>query len=147
LPLYSLRDSRPNKKVVSEKSSLNQWNSGGRKRNIGEVYIPIPKIIHNKFPNFFPKRDDTFNLKIPTAEILNAKICQENGKALMTNPNNALSDWLLRKTLKLKEGQLLTYDRLELLGVDSVKVSKIDNQNFKIDFMSIDSFDVFVNSI
>ncbi|WP_323807506.1 hypothetical protein [Moraxella catarrhalis] len=28
--------------------------------------------------------------------MLNAKVCQENSKALMTNPNSALADWLLR---------------------------------------------------
>jgi hypothetical protein len=36
-----------------------------------------------------------FNLQIPTGEIFSAKVCQENSKALMTNPNKALSDWLL----------------------------------------------------
>ncbi|MDO8734197.1 MAG: restriction endonuclease, partial [Elusimicrobiota bacterium] len=143
LPLYSLRESKKNKKVVAEKSGLNQWNAGGRKRDVGEVYIPIPTQIHKNFPNFLPSRDKSFNLFVPTGEILNAKICQENSKALMTNPNNALSDWLLRKVLKLKECQLLTYERLKLLGIDSVRLVKMDNNNFKIDFAKIDSYDNF----
>jgi hypothetical protein len=145
LPLYSLKESKPDLKVVPAKSGLNQWNAGGRKRNYGEVYIPIPHIIHKKYPNFFPDRQTPFNLQVPTGEILNAKLCQENSKALMTNPNNALSDWLLRKVLKLKEGELLTYDRLQIIGVDSVRITKINNANYKIDFAKIDSFENFLN--
>jgi len=144
LPLYSLRESKVNYKVIPVKSGLNQWNAGGRLRDAGEVYIPIPKIIHDRCPEFFPSRETPFNLHVPTDEILNAKLCQENSKALMTNPNNALSDWLLRKVLKLKEGELLTYDRLKLLGTDSVRITKIDNQNYKIDFAKIDSYENFI---
>ncbi len=147
LPLYSLRESSPNQKKVAEKSGLNQWNAGGRKRDIGEVYIPIPKSIHDNCPNFFPVRDQTFDLQIPTGETLSAKLCQDNNKALMTNPNNALSDWLLRKILKLQEGELLTYTRLELLGIDSVKVKKINIKQYQISFMPIDSFESFVQKI
>jgi len=143
LPLYSLRESKKGNKVVAEKSGLNQWNAGGRKRDIGEVYIPIPIQIHKSFPNFLPPRDKSFNFHIPTGEILSAKVCQENSKALMTNPNNALSDWLLRKVLKLKEGKLLTYENLKILGIDSVRITKIDKNNFKIDFTKIDSYDEF----
>ena len=143
LPLYSLRESKKNNKVVAEKSGLNQWNAGGRKRDSGEVYIPIPIQIHKNFPNFLPPRDKSFNLHIPTGEILNAKVCQENSKALMTNPNNALSDWLLRKVLKLKEDELLTYEKLKIIGIDSVRITKIDKNNFNIDFTKIDGFDEF----
>ncbi|MEW6556431.1 MAG: hypothetical protein AB1349_03650 [Elusimicrobiota bacterium] len=143
LPLYSLRESKKNNKVVAEKSGLNQWNAGDRERDIGEVYIPIPIQIHKNFPDFLPPREKPFNLHIPTGEILNAKICQENSKALMTNPNNALSDWLLRKVLELKEGELLTYEKLKTLGIDSVRITKMDENNFKIDFARADSYDNF----
>ncbi|MBI4646809.1 MAG: restriction endonuclease [Bacteroidia bacterium] len=147
LPLYSLRESKSDFKIVSSKSGLNQWNAGGRKRDIGEVYIPIPIIIHKKYPHFFPDRETPFNLHVPTGEILNAKLCQENSKALMTNPNNALSDWLLRKVLKLKEKELLTYERLNLLGIDSVRITKIDKKNYKINFAKLDSFEELINKM
>jgi len=145
LPLYSLRESKPNLKVVSSKSGLNQWNAGGRKRDVGEIYIPIPSIIHKKYPQFFPDRNIPFNLHVPTGEILNAKLCQENSKALMTNPNKALSDWLLRKVLKLKEYEILTYEKLKIIGIDSVRITKIDTENYKIDFAGIDNYDNFIN--
>ena len=140
LPLYGINR---RKKFVYEKSGLNQWNAGGRQRNLGEIYIPIPSDIHNKFKNFFPERDKSFNLQIPTSEILSAKVCQDNCKALMTNPNNALSNWLLRKVLNLNEGELATIEKLDTLGFDSVEIIKIDDLNYKIDIMKTDSYAEF----
>ena len=138
LPLYSTRNK--DKKEVAKKSGLNQWNAEGRKRNFGEIYIPIPAELHKKYPSFFPERDQDFNLQIPTGEIFSAKLCQENSKALMTNPNKALSDWLLRKVLQLKEGELATIEKLDKLGFDSVIISKTDNDHFKIDIMKTDTY-------
>lgn len=80
---------------------------------------------------------------VPTKEVLSAKVCQENSKALMTDPNKALSDWLLRKILKLKEGEPATIEKLNELGFDSVIITKIDEENFKIDIMKTDSYEVF----
>lgn len=142
LPLYGIKRGQ---KFVFEKSGLNQWNAGGRKRSIGEVYIPIPKEIHNQFPGFFPERDKVFDLKIPTGEKFKTKVCQDNSKALMTNPNKALSDWLLRKIFQLEEEEILTIDKMNKLGSDSVTIEKIDNSNYKIDISPIDSYEKFIN--
>lgn len=141
LPLYGFKNKR---KFVFEKSGLNQWNASGRKRDFGEVYIPIPIIIHQLYPGFFPSRDKEFNLKVPTGEVLKAKVCQDNSKALMTNPNKALSDWLLRKVLNLKEGELATIEKMEQLGFDSVIILKDDEGNFKIDKAKSDNFEDFL---
>lgn len=141
LPLYGMKDK---KKFVFEKSGLNQWNAGGRKRDFGEVYIPIPKEIHNKFPNFFPERDIEFQLEIPTGQILKASVCQDNSKALMTNPNKALSDWLLRKVFDLKEGELATIEKMDELGFDSVIIEKIGNNIYKIDKAKSESYSDFI---
>ena len=35
---------------------MSQWNAGGRKRNLNEIYIPIPSEIHQLYPNFFPSK-------------------------------------------------------------------------------------------
>jgi hypothetical protein len=141
LPLYGFKDKQ---KFVFEKSGLNQWNAGGRKRDFGEVYIPIPIEIHKQFPNFFPNRDELFNLKIPTGEIFYAKVCQDNSKALMTNPNKALSDWLLRKVFQVKEGELLTIEKMNTLGFDSVIITKDNKGNYKIDKARLDSYEHFI---
>lgn len=142
LPLYSIYKGE---KFIFEKSGLNQWNASGRKRDIGEIYIPIPINIHHKYPTFFPKRDEIFDLKIPTGEIFSAKVCQANSKALMTNPNKAISDWLLRKVLQLKEGELATISKLDKLGFDSVIIIKDQYGSFKIDIMKTDSYIEFDN--
>lgn len=142
LPLYGIKKKH---KFVFEKSGLNQWNAGGRKRDVNEIYIPIPSIIHQKYPNFFPKRDEKFHLKVPTKEIFNAKVCQDNSKALMTDPNKALSDWLLRKVLRLKDGELATIEKLENLGFDSVIILKDNDKKFKIDIMKSGTYEDFIN--
>ncbi|MEI6348523.1 MAG: restriction endonuclease [Bacteroidota bacterium] len=142
LPLYGFKNKE---KHVFEKSSLNQWNASGRKRDFGEIYIPIPIEIHKRYPSFFPSRDEKFILKVPSGEELSAKVCQENSKALMTDPNKALSDWLLRKVLQLKEGELATIEILDELGFDSVIIIKDINGNFKIDIMKSNSYFSFIN--
>jgi hypothetical protein len=138
LPLYSASH---NKKIVAEKSGLNQWNGGGRNRDYDEIYIPIPSIIHSRFPNFLPPRYEPFKLILPNKKELSAKICQDGSKALMSNPNSALGQWLLRDVLNLKIGELLTYDKLEDIGLDSVILYKIDDTTFDIDFAKINSYE------
>ncbi|AZA82226.1 restriction endonuclease [Chryseobacterium lactis] len=147
LPLYSAKRkaSRQNH-IVPEKSQLNQWNAGGRARDYGEVYIPIPADIRDLAPNFLPPREVPFTLVIPSGEELSAKVCQDNGKALMTNPNNALSDWMLRDILNLGEGEILTYDRLIEIGYDSVKITKTTDNKFYIDFTKLDEYETFLEA-
>lgn len=143
LPLYGIKNKE---KYVFEKSGLNQWNAGGRKRDLGEIYIPIPVEIHKCFADFFPPRDEPFELKIPTGEVFSAKVCQENSKALMTNPNKALSDWLLRKVFQIEEGKLLTIEKMNELGFDSVVIYKDQNGKYKIDKAKLDSYEAFINN-
>ena len=61
------------------------------------------------------------------------KICQDNGKALMSNPNKALGKWILRDVLSLKEGEVLTYQKLKELGIDSILITK--GKNYSINFI------------
>jgi hypothetical protein len=140
LPLYSVKKG---KKYVPEKSGLNVWNAGGRLRNSNELYIRIPSWIHTSFPNFFPPRDQAFELILPDRKIMNASVCQDNSKALMSNPNAELGKWLLRDVLNLKDKELLTYDKLESIGLDTVVVYKIDGYHYDIDFTRIGSYEKF----
>lgn len=138
LPLYS------NGKVVSPKSGLNQWNAGGRKRNSDEVYIPIPAKVRTIRADFFPHRDHSFNLILPDGRILQSKVCQDSSKALMSFSNKELGKWILRDVLHLEEGKLLTYEMLQELGIDSVKIDKYSNGSYKINFAQIDSYENFI---
>lgn len=130
LPLYSERGDRH----VPERSGLNQWNAAGRTRNEKEVYIPIPLWIHKEYEGFFPPIDTPFELKLPNGEIISAKVCQQGGKALMSNPNSKLGEWLLDEVLKVKSGELVTMDMLDEIGVDTVEVRKVNNMLYEIDF-------------
>lgn len=142
LPLYSMKSEIKN---VPEKSGLNQWNAGGRTRKYGEVYIPVPREIHKKYPNFFPPRDEIFTLTTPNKENLKAKLCQDNAKALMSNPNTDLAKWLLQTALHYKEGELVTYERMLELGFDSVIITKESQSHFSIDIMPLDSYEKFIS--
>ncbi len=142
LPLYSTK-SEKGENEVPEKSGLNQWNAGGRSRNYDEVYIPIPAWIHKNFEGFFPERDISFTLKLPNKKQLEAKVCQDGNKALMTNPNKALGEWILRDVLNLKDGELLNYKKLEDIGLDSVVIYKISETEYEIDFTKIGSYEEF----
>ena len=131
LPLYSY--DKKHGCYVPQKSGLNQFNAGGRKRNELEVYIPIPTAIRKLYPNFFPTRDTHFSLHMPNGDILSAKVCQDGGKALMSNPNKALGEWLLKKVFKKKPHEIITIEDLDRLGFNSVYIENlhcIDNNGF-----------------
>ncbi|MBH51922.1 MAG: NgoFVII family restriction endonuclease [Chloroflexi bacterium] len=138
LPLYGRN------RTVFPKSGLNQWNAGGRKRNYDEIYIPIPIDIHKLFPKFFPQRDTSFTLKLPDGRLMKAKVCQENNKALMSYSNKELGQWILRDILSLKKGEILTTEKLDMLGIDSVRIHKTDESNFEINFAKSGSYENFI---
>lgn len=127
LPLYSNRGV-PH---IPERSGLNQWNAKGRRRDVNEVYIPIPQSIHKLYPTFFPDRDSPFELILPDGKTLSAKVCQDGGKALMSNPNMALGEWILRKVLHKPVGEIVTIDDLNTYGIDSVKIISTHTNNSK----------------
>lgn len=132
LPLYSYNKNKGY--FVAEKSGLNQFNAGGRHRNELEVYIPVPAKIHRNYPNFFPNRDSEFSLELPDGNIISAKICQDGGKALMSNPNSALGEWLFNQVLRKDPYKIIKMDDLNRLGFNSVCIEdlhKTDEKNGK----------------
>lgn len=143
LPLYSVRKEI---KYIPERSGLNQWNANGRARNHNEIYIPIKKELHNLVPNFFPCRESAFTLKLPSGRDLKVKVCQDNDKALMSHPNSALGEWLLRDVLNISIGSILTYEMLLKKGIDSVQINKYEDCTFEINFKRIGTFEDFLES-
>lgn len=131
LPLYS--EYKNGVRKVEEKSGLNQWNACGRPRDPNEVYIKIPAQIHKQQPDFFPSRDVVFKLRLPDGNVLQAKVCQDGSKALMSNPNKALGNWILRKVLRLKERELLTIEKLDIAGFDSLVLFKNDDLDYSLE--------------
>jgi hypothetical protein len=143
LPLYSITK---DDKKVHKKSGLNQWNAEGRKRDNNEIYIPIPAWIHKRFPAFFLSRDIPFSLILPDGTMLEAKVCQDGSKALMSKHNADLGKWLLRKVLNLKEKELLNYEKLQEIGLDSVIIERIDKKTYSIDFRSSGTYETFIEN-
>jgi hypothetical protein len=83
-------------------------------------------------------------LKLPNGKIIQSKICQDGGKALMSYSNRELGQWILRDVLRLKEGELVTYEKLQVLGVDSIRIDKINNSTYEINFASSGTYDDFI---
>lgn len=152
LRLYS---TKPNgTKYVAEKSGLNQWNGARLVRKTGEykprdpneLYIPYPAGDRKSTAGFFPDRDTVFNLRLSDGSEIPAKICQDDGKAIMSNPNNLLGEWLLRNVFELPEGTLVTYDMLLRFGIDSVIFTKRSELEYSIDFAEIGTYEMFYSN-
>ena len=134
LPLFSTRGGIH----VPDRSGLNQWHAAGRPRDFDEIYIPFNKEYRDANPGFFPGRDVPFDLELPSGETSSAKVCQQDGKAIMSNPNKELGKWLLRDILHLEQGELVTMDLLDDLGVNAVIFTKHDDGKYSIDFTYVD---------
>ena len=144
LPLYS--ENGPKGKYVPPKNNLNMRFAGGRARNEYEIGIPIPAEFRHRFPGFFPGRDIPFRLVLPDGAELTAKQCQADGKALMSNPNSALGEWLIDKVLQIPPSVPITYEMLVKYGVDSIELQKIRIETsgeiyYKIDFALVGSYE------
>lgn len=107
LPLYSFRS-----KEVEEKSGLNAWNAAPKNkgsetpRPLNEVYIPIPREFHEKYPDFFIKDifqfekereqyagdrlerpEIRFSLHLPNGKVIPSLVTQSNMKSLQSGSN------------------------------------------------------------
>lgn len=115
-----------------------------------KYYISIPVLIHRVHSKFFgfnaPDREERnasegFKLHVLDGRVINAILTQDNGKSLQKNPQSILGRWILHDVLGLKERELITMQRLIELGVDSLKVTKIDNHNYKIELAEMYAFE------
>ncbi|MDY7394658.1 NgoFVII family restriction endonuclease [Aureibaculum sp. 2210JD6-5] len=112
LPLYSYRT-----KEVEEKSGLNAWNAASKTKNsntprpLNEVYIPIPRQFHKKYPNFFVKNifdfekekenflgnkknkpEIRFYLQLPNGKKIPSLVTQSNMKGLQSGSNTEFDE-------------------------------------------------------
>lgn len=144
LRLYSTKANGT--KFVAPKSGLNQWNARGRKRDVNEIYIPFPSEDRERYSGFFPNRDQPFELLLPDGTTISAKVCQQDSKAIMSNPNKVLGEWLLRKVFELSEKTLLTYEMLEVFGIDCVVFTKLGDLRYSIDFAELGTYEKFTEN-
>lgn len=157
LPLYSMKKDGP---FVEVASGINQWNAAGRPRKYGESYIPIPQKVHKLAPGFFPHRDTPFSLLLPDSKgMVQAKVCQDNSKALMSNPNDLLCRWLYKVIDpnfseqdfdKPPSRSPFTYNDLEKVGRDSVRVERKQGDgksHYEITFAPLGAYEDFLSSL
>ncbi len=133
LPLYSFKGKE---RYVYPKSGLNLWNAGGRERNLNEIEIRVPRNMRVTVREFLGEIDEPWQLHLPNGQdtVLNMKVCQENGKAIMSNPNEALGRWILRYALQIEAGHVMTYEDLLQKGVNALVLRKRDDGSFECDF-------------
>ncbi len=157
LPLYQ---DKKEGRIVSNCSGINIRHSKPKSKGSNtlrpefEIEIRISKWIHHVFPNFFginalneydiknSKLND-FDLVLPDGRILRGRIKQQNGKSLQTNPQSALGEWILKDVLGLKNREIVTWDLLNNLGIDSLKITKQSDKCFKITIAETGAYEKF----
>lgn len=65
----------------------------------------------------------------------------------MSQSNKELGQWILRDVLNLKEGELLTYSKLQEIGIDSIRIDKIKNGEYQMSFSRNGSFEDFLANL
>lgn len=124
-----------------------------------ELYIPIPnaKEFHKNHPDFFgpdigtfkantnklalKKEQCTFNLVFePSGDSIRSFITQDNGKAIESvEKQSYLGEWILRGVFQLREFEPLTADRLKEIGMNGIRLFKIENdEDVHLQFIWID---------
>jgi hypothetical protein len=102
---------------------------------------------------FFPPKDHPFNLQLPNGIIVKAKICQQGGKALMSNPNDALCRWLFstidgnwgKATSRFAEKRPYSYADLVAVSMDSVRVLRDDvNDDYFLEAAPLGAYARFI---
>jgi len=93
---------------------------------------------------------------LPSGAIVSAKVCQDGSKALMSDPNTVLCNWLFSTIdgsysyaeSRMPRHKPYTYDDLARVGKDSVLVRKLDESGsaFELEFAAVGSFEEFVES-
>lgn len=156
LPLYSDKY-----KEVCPSSGLNVWRAKGRARTPDEAYIP--SWIHRKFPGFFTyssgmnensdfpspsiNTSPPFNLLLPNGNKLESRIKQDRGKALGSIIEKELGKWLFDKVFEYSDRAPITRKLLKEIGTDTVKLTKLDEELYAIDFMHYGAFEEFKRNI
>lgn len=170
LPMYSFKNKE---KIIYKKSGLNIWNAGGRKRDLYEAYIPLNGKVREKAKSFFGS--SKFTLVTDNGIEMTASLCQQNSKALMTNPNKDITDWICQiinlnsfevpedeihdyannedyKLIKNKNKntftvrKVISYDDLLYAGKDSIYFEKISDNKFKIRLVNIEESDFYLKT-
>lgn len=145
LPLYSTKSGKP---YVYESSGLNRWRASGlkRKRRYGEAEIGIRADFMKLAHSLLPPPKIPFNVTLPNGETMMLSVAQQNGKAIMSNPETALGLWIMGEVLDLPENMPVTYEQLLEIGIDSVELTE-DSGGWKMNFCEVGSFERYMEQL
>ncbi|MDU3338001.1 NgoFVII family restriction endonuclease [Paraclostridium bifermentans] len=157
LPLYQ---DKKEGRVVSDCSGINIRHSKPKSKGSStprpeyEIEVRVSKWIHHVFPNFFGLNAldedqvknselNDFDLILPDDRVLSGRIKQQNGKSLQTNPQGALGEWILKDILGLENREVVTWELLDRLGIDSLKITKLNDKKFKVTVAETGAYEKF----
>ena len=157
LPLY--QDTKEGRDV-SPRSGINIRHSKSKNKGSNtlrpeyEIEVRVSKWIHHIFPGFFginamdedeirDEEKNDFDLILPDGRVLRGRIKQQGGKSLQTNPQGALGEWILKDVLGSTNREIIDEKWLDALGIDTLKVVKIDDKHFKITVAETGAYEQF----
>ncbi|MGN7322840.1 restriction endonuclease PLD domain-containing protein [Bacillus altitudinis] len=132
LPYVDLPLLLNNDTAIHERSGLNWGQREGRERN--QAYIPVSSTIHAADPDFFPPLEQEFTIVTDDGERLMCVMAQANRKAIHTHENNSLMGRYFRNRIGVPFGGRVDAQDVIAYGRTSVRVYKIDNETYFMDF-------------
>lgn len=117
---------------VPERSGLNWGQREGRDHN--QAYLSVPRSIHNENADFFPPSAIPFLVITDDGESLICVMAQQNRKGIHTRESNSIMGAYFRRRLGMVDGAFVTATDLRRYGRDSVRIYKIDEETFYLDF-------------
>lgn len=127
LPLLLSNDT-----AIHERSGLNWGQRPGREPN--QAYIPVSSSIHQLDPNFFPPLEQEFNMITDDGQQLMCVMAQANRKAIHTHENNSIMGRYFRGRIGVPLGARVDAMDVVNYGRTSVRIYKIDDETYFMDF-------------
>jgi hypothetical protein len=120
------------KGAVPKRSGLNWGQRDGRDPN--QAYLSVPRKIHRDNTEFFPSLAKPFLIITDDGKMVNCVMAQANRKGIHTKEKNSIMGAYFRHRLGMKDGAFVMKDDLIRYGRDSVRIYKIDDETYYLDF-------------
>ncbi|WP_406627581.1 phospholipase D-like domain-containing protein [Peribacillus frigoritolerans] len=123
------------------KSGIN-WGHNGRNglrqptRTGNEAYLSISKQVHKERPIFLPQRGEKILVLTDDEEIFVCVVAQEYRKAIQTCGNNRILGAYIRERIDIPSGAYVETKDLSRYGRDSIRLSKIHEGLYFLNFDS-----------
>ncbi len=127
LPLYDVR-----RNMMQRRAGLNWGQRPEEGRDPNQAYIPIPKAEREK--GILPRRGEYFTILTDDGQSFLSRVAQDDGKAVHSTENNSAFGQYFRNRMGLKSGQPVVMDDLLRYGRKSVRIYKIDDETYYMDF-------------